>query len=212
MINQLTHFLSTRLGSYRKNPHKSEEQLNRIELDEARETLRAISVGEVDAVVENTKDGDKIFTLKSAEHPYRVMVEAMNEGAVTLLQDGTIMYCNYKFANLLQFSTDEIAGKKLSDFVANKDRASIALMCSRSAIKPSKGEIFLVAADSTPIDVHISMGPVDFAGIPAISMIVTDLTERKQNETLTESENLTRSIFDQAELLREQHLSPDLHK
>ena len=59
---------------------------------EAEETLLAIRSGEVDGLVVSTAEGEQVFTLSGAEHPYRVMVETMNEGAVTLASDGTILY------------------------------------------------------------------------------------------------------------------------
>ncbi len=40
-----------------------------------------------------------VFTLKGAEPPYRVFVEAMNEGAATLDAGGAILYCNNRFGN-----------------------------------------------------------------------------------------------------------------
>jgi len=67
------------------------EELN-ARLEEAEDILNAIRGGEVDALVVSGPHGDQIYTLKGAEHPYRVMVEAMNEGAVTLTGDGTIFY------------------------------------------------------------------------------------------------------------------------
>lgn len=168
------------------------------ELKDAKDALGAISKGEVDAFVVETKDGEKVFTLKSAEHPYRVMVEAMNEGAVTLLKDGTIMYCNNKFSDLIGRSASEISGRNIASFIAKKDSAAFATIFAKAAIRPSKEELFLIGADGQLVDVHLSLGPVDFEGSHAVSMIVTDLTERKQNEALTASENLTRSILDQA--------------
>ncbi len=56
----------------------------RARLDEAEDTLRAIRSGEVDALVVSGVGGDQIFTLKGAELPYRVLIEDMNEGALTL--------------------------------------------------------------------------------------------------------------------------------
>ena len=52
----------------------------RASLAQARETLRAIRSGEVDAVVGT---GQRVFTLEGAEHAYRVLIESMNKGAVT---------------------------------------------------------------------------------------------------------------------------------
>ena len=45
-------------------------------------------------------EGEQIYTLRSADQPYRLMVEHMREGALTLAADGTILYCNQRFAEL----------------------------------------------------------------------------------------------------------------
>ena len=70
--------------------------------EEAEETIRAIHSGEVDALVVSTEHGDQIFTLAGAEKPYRIMMETMNEGAVTMVPDGTILYCNQRFADMVK--------------------------------------------------------------------------------------------------------------
>lgn len=59
----------------------------RVRLSEAEELTRAISNNEIDAVIVNGDDGEQIFTLRGAEHSYRVLVETMNEGAVTLVTE-----------------------------------------------------------------------------------------------------------------------------
>ena len=69
---------------------------------EAEETLRAILSGEVDGLVVSTAEGERVFTLSGADHPYRIMVETMNEGAVTLTSDGTILFCNQRFADIVE--------------------------------------------------------------------------------------------------------------
>lgn len=60
-------------------------------LAEVEETLRALRQGEVDALVVAGADGDQVFTIQSAETPYRFLVEAMNEGALLIQNDGTIL-------------------------------------------------------------------------------------------------------------------------
>lgn len=57
-------------------------------LDEAEETLRALRGGEVDAIVTEGPSGDRIHTLKGADEVYRVVVEKMAKGALTLAPDG----------------------------------------------------------------------------------------------------------------------------
>jgi len=46
--------------------------------------------------------GEQIFTLQGAELPYRVLIEDMNEGALTLTMDGVILYANRRFAEMLR--------------------------------------------------------------------------------------------------------------
>ena len=102
-------------------PRPGYEELE-ARLLEAEETLRAIRSGEIDALVVSGPEGEQIYTLKTAEHPYRVLVEAMNEGAVTLNQDSTILYSNQSFANLLKISSERVLGSTFSQFVAPADR------------------------------------------------------------------------------------------
>src|ERR1700732_4559184 len=87
-------------------------------LAEANETLVAIRFGEVDAVLVQGPHGDQLFTLKGADEPYRVLIEEMNQGAVTLSADGSILFCNRRFADLLRTPIEEIVGLAFGAFVA----------------------------------------------------------------------------------------------
>src|SRR3954453_108197 len=104
-------------------PHAGVEDLTRQvaelrrRLDEAEETIRAIREDEVDAFVVSHGDADRVLTLESADHPYRVLVESMQQGALTLSADGTILYGNPRFAALLGRSQDGLAGLPLLDLV-----------------------------------------------------------------------------------------------
>ena len=71
-------------------------------LAEAVETLEAIRSGGVDALVVHAPQGEQIFTLKGADQVYRTLVEAMNEGAVSLGSDLTVLFCNGRFGELMQ--------------------------------------------------------------------------------------------------------------
>ena len=89
-----------------KNAKKSAAQQIkslRARVQELEETYLAIQRGRVDALVVNSDSGDQVFTLQGAEHPYRVLVETMNEGAATLDEDGTILYANASFAGIRAF-------------------------------------------------------------------------------------------------------------
>ncbi len=72
------------------------------QLAEAVETLRAIRAGEVDAlVVADGAPGEQVFTLESADRPYRMFVENMRDGAATVSDSGIVLYANQRFAELL---------------------------------------------------------------------------------------------------------------
>ena len=51
-------------------------------LEASEEMLGAIRTGAVDAITVETPEGMRVFTLKGADQPYRVMVETMGEGAL----------------------------------------------------------------------------------------------------------------------------------
>jgi PAS domain-containing protein len=90
----------------------------RQRLEEAEDTLRAIRVGQVDAVVVSAPKGERIFVLKGAEEPYRIFLETMSEGAVTLMADGTIAYGNQRFAEMLKTPLERVMGAPLEGFIA----------------------------------------------------------------------------------------------
>ena len=73
--------------------HDSPETL-RARLADAEDMLRAIRKGEIDALVVEGDGGNQIYTLHSAEEPYRNLVEQMQEGAVVLTALGHILYSN----------------------------------------------------------------------------------------------------------------------
>jgi two-component system, cell cycle sensor histidine kinase and response regulator CckA len=76
----------------------------------AEETLQAIHSGEVDAIVVATKEGDRIFTLQSADHIYRHLIEQMGEGAATVSDPELILYSNQKLSELLNCPLNNLIG------------------------------------------------------------------------------------------------------
>src|SRR6187399_1403276 len=82
----------------------------RTRLAEAEETLRAIRHGEVDALLVTDGTGERVYTLRSADAPYRALVERMQEGAATVSQTGAIIYANLRFAELVGMSLERVIG------------------------------------------------------------------------------------------------------
>src|SRR5579863_3832212 len=82
----------------------------RERLAEAESIIQAIRQGDIDAVVVSSTEGDRVFTLEGSDHPYRTLVESMNEGAATLTEDGVILYSNPRLATLLGSSAAMLPG------------------------------------------------------------------------------------------------------
>jgi PAS domain S-box-containing protein len=176
----------------------AENEELRLRLEEAEETLRAIGSGEVDAFVVSGPEGPQVFTVKGAEQPYRVMVETMNEGAATLTSDGTILYCNKSLAAMLQVPLESIVGTQLSSYMASVDIPLFAARLGNCSEECDKDEITMLTRARTPVPAMISCSALDLSGSRQVSLVVTDLTQKRRNEEIVASERLARSIIEQA--------------
>src|SRR5258708_7786216 len=96
---------------------------NQERVEELEETLRAIRMGEVDAVLVSSSQGDQVFTLQGAEHPYRLLVETIEEGAATLSDDGTVLYSNKSFAAFFGVPLEKFIGAPLQSLLSGNDAA-----------------------------------------------------------------------------------------
>jgi two-component system, chemotaxis family, CheB/CheR fusion protein len=168
----------------------------RARLAEAEETLHAIRSGEVDALVVQGEHGIQVYTLKSVEEPYRILVEQMREGALTLTPDGTIVYANRCFAELLRRPLEEVVGGPLHRFVPEAQRVVLD-----RALRPVGGrheELVLVRGDGTSLPALLSASPLPLNGSAAVAAIVTDLTDQKRRDELSASARFARAVLDQA--------------
>jgi two-component system CheB/CheR fusion protein len=165
---------------------------------EAEETLRAIRSGEVDALVVAGSRGDQVFTLRGADHSYRVFLEAMHEGAATLGTDGTLLYCNRRFAEIVATPLEDVIGGSIHRFVRAADRAALdAILREGLASAVSQGELALLRGNDL-VPVYLAASLLRLEEVEAVCLVVTDLTEQKRNEQIVASEKLARSIFEHA--------------
>ena len=103
----------------------SENKVLRSRLFDTEEALNAIRNGEVDAILVNGKDGEQVYSLSSAETPYRTFIEEMSEGAVTLTKEGVILYCNRTFAELVHQPIESVIGTHLNSHLPAGDKPKI---------------------------------------------------------------------------------------
>ena len=158
----------------------------RARLAEAEETLRAIRTGEVDTVVVAGKQGPQVFTLQGAEHAYRVLIECMNEGALTLTADEMILYANQCFARMVKCPLEQVTGSSLRRFLSAADRATLRPLLKRADKSGSKIQVLLHAGDGSKMPAQISIRPLAKSGCngATIGLVVTDMTEARRNEEM----------------------------
>jgi two-component system cell cycle sensor histidine kinase/response regulator CckA len=159
-------------------------EIRRLELRLAEddEVLNAIRAGEVDAFVVSDDQGERVHTVSGAEFPYRRLVETMNEGAVTVSFDGTVLYCNARFADLLKLPVEEISGSSLRSHVVQSDLPLFDALLEKGRAEGSKDEIKLKAGDGTAVPAYLSTNSLEVYEIPGVSIVVTDLSERRRAE------------------------------
>jgi PAS domain S-box-containing protein len=186
--------MTKKTGAAKRSMREMDELQSRLQ--EAEDTLSAIYSGEVDAVVVSGPDGDQIFTLEGAEHPYRVLVEEMSEGAVTLNPEGMILYCNRRFAEMVRAPLETVIGAGIYQFLPQADRRPFEALLKEAMAGSSKIELSLRGSRTTPagtpdsrrpipgIPVYLSASPLRIDDTQAICLIVTDLTEQKQSEEM----------------------------
>jgi diguanylate cyclase (GGDEF)-like protein/PAS domain S-box-containing protein len=152
-----------------------------LRMAEAEDTLRAIGAGEVDAfVVSDGGTDQRVFSLTTADRPYRMFVENMRDGAATLSSSGLILYANRRLAELLSLSRESLVGSPLATFVAG----------GAPALEQIRGpgwigatiEFDLVNAAGAAVPVLVGASPLEVDGEHLSCLTFTDLTARKAQD------------------------------
>lgn len=158
----------------------------RARLTAAEGALLAIRSGEVDTMVVAGRRGPLVFTLEGAEHAYRVLIESMNEGALTLTADKTILYANACFARMVKFPLEQVIGGSLRRFLSAEDRAAVRALLKRGPRNVRKIQVLLRAGDGSCLPAQISIRLLERSrsGRAAVGMVVTDMTEPRHKEEM----------------------------
>ena len=196
------------------HPQDSDETAElKSRLEETEETLRAIQEYMVDAFVVNREHGIQVVTLNESEIPYRMMVESMNEGAITLIPDGTIFYCNPRFGEMIQKDPEKLIGTFFRDLIVPDGQGTFSAIFRQARQDPTRGELCLARTDGECLPVQLSiykLGPEKLSGI---AIIATDISERIQSEEKIRSLASKLTLVEQEERHRiSQVLHDDLQQ
>ena len=177
---------------------------------EAQDTLRAIAAGEVDAFVVSDKAlGRRVFTLSTADRPYRMFVENMRDGAATLSPGGLALYANRGLSELLACPREAIVGCPLTTFLAG---------CADAVLESIRGpdgqgatvEIDLLDANGGRVPVQVGSSPLMVDDEQLLCLTFTDLSAhrakdreiarlgRAQSERVAELQEAQKALTTQA--------------
>ncbi len=173
-------------------------------LEEAEETLRAIRQGEVDALVIDGPKGEVIYTLTSADYPYRLMIDEMNEGAVSVSPDSYILYSNRNFASILGLTESKTSGVPFGDFIVPEMRDQFLKDVETAREQSFRREYTLSPGTTGRVPVLLSFAKLQ-PQTNSISIVVTDLTAQKAlEEKLRQAKNtLEEQVAERTKELRE---------
>lgn len=172
----------------RQVPSQELERL-RAELAESEETLRAIRSGEVDALVVSTAQGEQVYTLKGADEAYRILLEELTEGALTISADGIILYANTSFANFTRTPLEKIIGSRFEDLVQAADRDSYFSLLSHGRSARARGMIRLSAGDGSTVPALLSVSALPAESASTWCIVATDMTDQIKSQEALQKAN-----------------------
>jgi two-component system CheB/CheR fusion protein len=157
----------------------------------------------VDAIVVSGAKGEQVYSISSAETPYRTFIEEMNEGAVTLSKEGIIIYCNQRFAELVHEPIERVIGSYFRCFIVPNDKSKFDQLLAQQTHNKND-ELIVSLINSLYLKLSIQFLPAYLQGDYCI-LVATDISEIKEEEKkLLELQRLLEQKLDMIQRLRMQ--------
>jgi PAS domain S-box-containing protein len=170
----------------------------RQRLAEAEDTLRAIREGEVDAVIVSGSKGERIFSLSESESIYRLMVETMSEAGLAVTPEGTILFANNRFAEMVGKPLERVAGRPLAQFVARVSRRRLSPLLAKARHGPSEARIVLDSGGAS-VPVHVWANLLDRPDGATICLVGVDLSQLETSKEMIQHLQEQRQVLAESE-------------
>ncbi len=177
----------------------------RAQLREASETIEAIRSGDIDSLVIGPPGQEQIYGLASADRPYRLIVEAMNEGAATVSPRGIILDANPRLGAMTGPTGTHLVGTAVLDLVPSAHRPAFGRLLDVGTGDSARGEVELSGPGGTTVPALLAVSGFDLDGMLLRCLVLTDLTAQRHAEARVRTLNAeleTRVARRTAELKR----------
>jgi PAS domain S-box-containing protein len=176
-------------------------------LEDAQNTIEAIQSGAVDAVVVNGAGGSQVYSLAGTDQRFRIYVEQMHEGAITVSNDGLVLYCNRRFAEMVEMPLERVIGGAIIWHLTANVWAQLSLVFSE-AREFVKQEGVIQRADGSTLAVHLTASRLPAQEQKIMCVVVTDLTEQKNQQNL----KLAKDLADKSNRAKDAFLAALSHE
>ena len=135
--------------------------------------------------------------LRKSEEKYRNIVETANEGIGLIDNELKLTYVNKKIEDMIGYSSEEIIGKTMWDFISGDSKPIVKSILERGLQDFESHELKFIRKDGSSLWAQVSAKPIFDSGgkFMGIMTMLTDITKRKEAEEILrlKMEELTRS-------------------
>ncbi|HEX9172436.1 MAG TPA: EAL domain-containing protein [Telluria sp.] len=177
-------------------------QLTPAQLEQA---VLAIREGKADALFLADTERQWLFTLSGADSVYRLLIENMSEGALTITAEGVIAYANQRFADFLERPLHRVIGAHIASCFAPEAKDALLALLAEGTHGKRSIELDLRTEGGARVPTLLSASPLLLKGLPgAVCMIATDLTGQKRGEAAIQARQTLLKVLEEQRLAAEQ--------
>ncbi len=142
-------------------------------------------IGGIAIIGDVTEKANLEDQLEKSEAKFRRLVEDLDD-AYFVIADGKIAYANKAASKLTGMATCKLPGLGLDSIISDSE---IRERASGSTGEKARRESRINHTSGTWIPVEITLSPCEYGGVQAVSLVITDITERKKIEKQLDEKN-----------------------
>jgi len=152
----------------------------RAELRELQQLVEAIRTGSFDSLIIGPPGQEQVHY--TTDRSYRLIVEAMSEGAATVSTSGVILGANPRLGSMTGQNASELIGTQVLDLIAEAHRTAFARLLDVAVGESARGEVDLTGSGGTTVPVLLAVSGFDLDGMLLRCLVLTDLTAQRAAE------------------------------